>query len=242
MTDIFQEVEEDLRRERLNQVWKRYGGVFLTVAVLAVAATGGFVFWRQYQQSQMEDAAQTYQAAIELARANDLDGALAAFGAIADNGRDGYRVLALFQQAGLLLARGDVRGALAVYDRVANSDADGRLKALARLRAAQALADVEEPDVLKNRVAPFAGDDNPWRFEAREIQAVADYRAGRQAEALAAYQALAADEKAPEGLRDRSRRMAAFVAGGAILPAPAAETPAAPTVEPAPAPAPEQPQ
>lgn len=238
MTDIFHEVEEDLRRDRLNKVWARYGTVFLAIAVLAVAATAAFVWWRGQQQVNREIAAETFAAADEKAASGDLDGALAAYGEIAAPGGAGYPTLALFRQASLLTAKNDVQGALALYDRISSSAADDRLKALAQIRAAFTVADTEAPDVLKKRVSAFLGDDNPWRFEARELTAFADFRARNEDAAAAAYAALAADEAAPATLRDRAGKMASFLRGGAVLPpaatepvAPPVETPAAPTAD-----------
>ncbi|BCW89692.1 hypothetical protein sos41_28580 [Alphaproteobacteria bacterium SO-S41] len=243
MTDIFHEVEEDLRRDRLNKVWARYGSVFLTIAVLAVAATAGVVWWRQHQQNQAAAAAQTFADAGALVENGKLEESIAAFAAIAAPGGEGYPTMALFSQAGLLLAKNDVPGALALYDKVANSAADDKVKSLARLRAAYAVADTENPDVLKNRLADLIGDTSPWRFQARELQAFADFRKGDVKTAGEAYTALAADAAAPQSLRDRAGKMAVFIQGGAVLPPPPAATPVAP-LEPAPpaaTPAPETP-
>jgi hypothetical protein len=241
LVDIFHEIEEDLRRDKLNRLWVRYGAAFLTVAVLAVAVTAGVVFWGQYRDSAAKHAADEFAAADKLVAAGDRDGALAAFAAISAQGGQGYPTLALFREAGLVLSKGDLQGGLAIYDRIASSGADERLKAIARLRAAYAVSDTETPDVLKNRVADFIGDGNPWRFQAREIQAYADFRAGRLKEAADAFAALAADTAAPDTLRERAARLSAFIQGGAILsPAPqpgAAAAPAAP-IAPTPAAAP----
>lgn len=232
MTDIFHEVEEDLRRDRLNKVWARYGSVFLTIAVLAVAMTGGYVWWRGHQQAERENAAETFAAADGIAARGDIDGAIVAFDAIAAPGGEGYPTLALFRQASLLTAKNDLQGALAIYDRITASAADERLKSLARIRAAYAVADTEAPNNLKARVSAFMGDDNPWRFEARELTAFADFRARDEQAAAAGYAALAADETAPASLRDRAGRMASFLKGGAVMP-PEATEPVAPALDPA---------
>ena len=131
MSDIFHEVEEDLRRDKLNQLWKRYGTLFLTVAVLAVATTAGIVTWRQHEASQREAAANAFNAAGDMGLNQNTDGALAAFAAIAAPGGEGYPVLALFREAVLHVAKSDLQGALAAYDRIGASAADPRLKALA---------------------------------------------------------------------------------------------------------------
>lgn len=242
MTDIFQEVEEDLRRDRLNKVWARYGSVFLAIAVLAVAATGAYVWWRGHQQATREAAGEAFAAADAIAGTGDLDGALKAFADIAAPGTEGYPTLAMFRQAALLAAGNDIQGALAVYDKIAASAADDRLKGLARIRAAFTVADIEEPELLKARVAPFMADDNPWRFEARELSAFADFRARRNEAAAAAYGALAADKDAPATARDRAAKMASFLNGGAVMPveatAPVAPIEGAPAETPDPTPAP----
>ncbi len=218
MTDIFHEVEEDLRRERLNKVWARYGSVFLAIAVLAVAATGGYVWWRGQQQSNREFAAETFSAADNMAAAGDIDGALKVYTEIAASGGAGYPTLAMFRQAALLASKNDVQGALAIYDKIANSEADERLKSLAQIRAAFTVADTEAPDTLKNRVQPFIGDDNPWRFEARELIAFTDFRARNNDAAAAGYAAIAADAAAPATMRARAEKMVSFLRGGAVLP------------------------
>lgn len=235
MTDIFHEVEEDLRRDRLNKVWARYGAVFLSIAVLAVAATGGFVWWQGRQQANRDAAAEAFASADSLAAAGDLDGALKAYGDISAPGGEGYPTLAMFRQASLLAAKNDVQGALATYDKIVASTADERLKALAQIRAAFTVSDTEEPGQLKNRVAPFMGDDNPWRFEARELTAFADFRARNEAAAADAYAAIAADAAAPATMRARAEKMVSFLRGGAVLPpeiVEPVETPAAPPAEP----------
>ena len=239
MTDIFHEVEEDLGRDRLNKVWARYGSVFLTIAVLAVAATAGFVWWRGEQQSNRESAAETSAAADQRAASGDIVGALAGYADIAAPGGEGYPTLALFRQAALLASKNDVQGALAVYDKIIGSGADDRLKSLAQIRAALTVADNESPDVLKKRVLPFVGDDNPWRFVARELTAFADFRARNNEAAAAAYAAIEADNAAPASMRERAGKMAAFLRGGAVI-APgtiAPPAPEAPATPPAPPPA-----
>lgn len=235
MTDIFHEVEEDLRRERLNKVWARYGSVFLTIAVLAVAATAAFVWWRGQQQAGRESAAETFALADSMVTNGDLEGALKAYTDIAAPGGNGYPTLAMFRQAALLVARNDIQGALAVYDKIAASAVDERLKSLAQLRAAYVVADTAEPEQLKARVAGLMADDNPWRFEARELTAFADFRLRDNKTAAAAYEALAADAAAPASMRDRAGKMASFLKGGAVMP-PDATAPVEPPAEPAPPP------
>jgi hypothetical protein len=42
MSDIFQEVEEDVRRERYEKLWKKYGNYIIALAVLIVAGVAAW--------------------------------------------------------------------------------------------------------------------------------------------------------------------------------------------------------
>jgi len=46
VSDIFREVDEEVRRDQFKKLWERYGIFFIALAVLFVAAVGG---WRGYQ-------------------------------------------------------------------------------------------------------------------------------------------------------------------------------------------------
>jgi hypothetical protein len=67
MSDIFREVDEDLRRDRLEKIWKRYGAAFVGAVLLIVAGTAGFVAWRNHQQAEAETKTAQLADALRLA-------------------------------------------------------------------------------------------------------------------------------------------------------------------------------
>ena len=48
MADIFREVEEELRRDRAEELWKKYGRYVIALAALVILAVGGVQGWRAY--------------------------------------------------------------------------------------------------------------------------------------------------------------------------------------------------
>ena len=56
VADIFQEVDEEVRREQLKKLWDRYGYLLIALCVLMVAGVGG---WRGYQYWQAKKAGET---------------------------------------------------------------------------------------------------------------------------------------------------------------------------------------
>lgn len=214
LSDIFQEIDEDLRRDRFAQLWKRYGNYIMAAAALIVLGTAGMVGWRDYKARQNAAQADAFLKAMEQAQAGNADAAKAGFGQLAKDGGAGYAMLARLQQAALLVKAGDTAGATKLYDEIA---ADGRveqgLRDLAVILAAQHALDSADPAELTRRLQPLTQEKNPWRHSAMEMQALLAKRAGDTAKAKEIYTKLADDLSAPQGLRARATEMLAILGG-----------------------------
>lgn len=242
MTDIFHEIDEDLRRERFRRLWDRFG-IYLIIAVVAVIlGTAAFSGYRWWVQKQAQAASVQFEAAVKLADAGKHQEAEAAFTALAKDAPSGYRALARFRAAGELSAR-DAAAGVAAFDALA---ADSSLTAierdLARIRAGLMLVDTGTVDAVKQRVQALADGQSPLRHAARELIALAQYRAGDLPATNATATAIIADPEVPYGVRSRAELLrtlsapapvAAAVPAGA--PAAPAATPASPSVPPVPA-------
>ena len=68
MTDIFREVEEDVRRERLEEFWKNYSDYVIAGVALVIIAVAGLQLWRVYEQRQRIKASNEYAVAAEMVR------------------------------------------------------------------------------------------------------------------------------------------------------------------------------
>ena len=100
MSDIFQEVDEEVRRDKAAEFWKKYQNQILAGAVLIVLASAGFRYW-QYEREKAEQAAgDQFQQALAALEGGKLDEAKAGFDTIAAQGPSGYRALAQMAAAG----------------------------------------------------------------------------------------------------------------------------------------------
>jgi hypothetical protein len=215
VADIFKEVEEDLRREKLEKLWQRYGRAVIALAVLVVVGTAGSVAWQRYQQHREAQLAEQYGAAIALAdpTAGDLAKADAALANIADAG-GGYGALAALERAAVKAKAGDLDGAGKIYDGLASdSAAPAALRDLARLLKAMRLVDSGDPAALTASLAPLMAPENPWRFSATELTALLALKSGDQKRATELFTQLADDQAAPSSLRARAAEMAAALKG-----------------------------
>ncbi|MBI3708142.1 MAG: tetratricopeptide repeat protein [Proteobacteria bacterium] len=214
MADIFDEVEEDVRRDRALELWKKYGNYVVGAAVLVVAATAGFTGWRDWDRRQAEAETARFLAATQLAVQGDSSGAASAFAAIVRDGRAGYALLARFHEAALKAKSDDAAGAAAMYRAIAAANAaDLDMRNVARLLAALHSVETSDAAAIERELAPLAGSDHPWRHLALEITAIAAARAGDVAKARELYTKIADDPAAPSGLRARAAEMIAALSG-----------------------------
>lgn len=210
---VFRELEEEMRRERLAALWKRYGIYVILLAAAIVVGVAGSQIWQSWSKAQSETAGAEYDAAADLVEAGKTEEAAAAFGEIAANGPKGFATLAALSEAGLLLKQDKRAEALAIFDRIAeDGSADPLLSNLARLQAASLeLGDADFTEI-ENRLKPLMGDGNPWRYRARELLGTAALKAGKIDEARELVSPLLADPNLSRGASARIDRLMANIA------------------------------
>ena len=210
MADIFHEIDDDLRQERLAQIWKRYGAVIVTAAVLLVAGTAGGVIWRNWQAARDAQATADLQEAVNLIAAGQPAASANALAAVvAKVGPDsGPGTLARFYEAGERVKLGDAKGAIALYDSIAASAPDQAYRNLATLLSVSHQLDSGDPKALEVRLAPLTAATSAWRHSAQELTGLLAGRAGDRARAKSIFEALSKDATAPADLRNRAAELA----------------------------------
>ena len=216
MSNIFEEVDEDLRRDQYIRLWKAYGkyGVALLVAIVVGTASG--VGFNEYSESRKHAVSDRYESAVELLRSGSEDEALMAFSRMATDLGGTYQVLAVLREAAIMSSSGNLEGAVVAYDRIVSGDveAPSPLQDLAALRAVMLLIDTASRDEIESRLAQFARDDSPLRFSARELQGLVALQYGEAKAARRILTALTEDGTAPPALRARAAALVA-VSGSA---------------------------
>lgn len=210
MSDIIREVDEELRRERLANIWKKHGGLIVFAVFLVVAATAGWRGYEYYAERQAEAASERYAAAQKLAAdAAKTDEAIAAFNAIAADAPAAYRLLARFSAAAEL-GQKDSKAGAAAFDAIANDTAVEQLmREIASIRGAALVVDSADVAEMQKRLAPALAQGSAFRHSANELLALAHLRAGNQAEAQKLFLLLAFDPETPPGMRNRAQRLQA---------------------------------
>jgi hypothetical protein len=236
-TDEFiREVDEAVRQEQWQKLWKQYGSYLMAAVLAVVIGTAAGVGWRTWQHNQRLDEARRYAAAQQMLSDDRPADAAAAFEALAEDASSGYGVLARLRAAEARAAAGDPAAAAALLEQLAaNDDTEPPYRSLGELLAAQrAFADADS-GILATELEPLLGTNGPWRHSALELRALAQMRSGDTVAARQTLNDLLDDPLTPPDLGRRAAELLAFLggppAGDAAEQArpqqPAAEAPAA---------------
>ena len=200
---IFAEVDEEVRREQLKQLWNRYGGYAIAAALVIVLGIAGWRGNQWWEARKAAEAGTAFEAAAALLEQDKYADAEAAFAKIAAEAPSGYRILARFREAAALAQR-DAKAAVTIYDTIAtDSNAGLALQDLANLRAGMVLADTEPYDALRARLEPLTGADRAFRHTARELLAFAAWRGNDGDAAKRWIDMIVTDAETPASTRTR---------------------------------------
>jgi hypothetical protein len=211
VTELFNEVDEEVRREQLKKLWDRYSIYIVVAAILVVAAVGG---WRGYEYLEAQKAAEAsaaFDAAIELADQNKSTEAEAAFDKVATTAPSGYRMLARLRAAGEVAARDPKAGAKLYDDLAADRSIGAEQQDLARIRSAGLLLDTDTYPNILQRLEAAAKPEATFRHTARELLALSAWRANDTTAARQWLDMIANDGETPSAMRQRAESLQALL-------------------------------
>jgi hypothetical protein len=232
---LSREIDEELRREKLEKLWEQYGTYVLGAAAALVLAVGGYQLYDQRKKSFAAENGARYEAAVTLLEQSKTDEAQKALSEVLASGHAGYASLAQLQLAGIHLKANRPQDALAVFEALATSpSADADIKTFALLQAAALRLGQADFTELQNRLKPVAEGSTAWRFQARELLGTAAFKAGKFDDARSQLTPLLADPETPRAALDRIQLILAAMASadaGKAAAGPAATAPQTPAKE-----------
>jgi len=211
VSELFDEVDEEVRRDQLKKLWDRYSLYIIALMILIIAGVGG---WRGYQYVEAQKAAEAgaaFDQAVELADANKHAEAEAAFADLAAKAPSGYRVLSRLRMAAEAANR-DAPAAAKMYDEIAADRSVGVAEQdLAKIRAAQLLLETASYANMKERLEAAAAPGATFRHTARELLALSAWRANDAAATRQWLDLIANDGQTPPSLRSRAEALQALL-------------------------------
>ena len=211
MSELFDEVDEEVRRDQLKKLWDQYSIYIVALALLIIAGVGG---WRGYQYLEAKKAAEAgaaFDKAAELSEANKHAEAEAAFADLAAKAPWGYRMLARLRTAAEVANRDKPAAAKMFDDIAADTGVGAPERDLARIRAAQLLLETTTYPNMLQRLEPATAVGATFRHTARELLALSAWRANDTTAARRWLDLIANDGESPPSLRSRAEALQALL-------------------------------
>ena len=200
MSVLFDEVDEEVRREQLKKLWDKYSIYIIAAMILIVAAVGGWHFYQYLEAKKAAEAGAAFDKAVELSEAKKHAEAEAAFADLVAKAPFGYRTLSRLRLAAEIANR-DAPAAAKMYDEISADRSVGVAdQDLARIRAAQLLLESASYPNMKERLET-----------AREVLALSAWRANDAAATRQWLDMIANDGETPPSLRSRAEALQALL-------------------------------
>ena len=203
MSEFFDEVDEEVRREQLKKLWDRYNWLIVSVTILVVAAVGGWRGYQYWQNKLAVEAGAQFEAALKLADDNKHVEAEAAFNKVIETAPFGYRMLARFRAAAeAATATSRPRSRPTTRSRPTRSLGQTE-RDLAQLRASALLVDTAPYAEIKQRLEPLSAQDRTFHHSARELLALSAWRGSDTTATRQWVDVITNDGESPASLRSR---------------------------------------
>jgi hypothetical protein len=211
VSELFNEVDEDLRREQFKKIWEKYSLLIVAIAILVVVGVGG---WRGYSYLEAKKAAEAgaaFDRAADLADQNKHAEAEAAFTKLAVDAPSGYRTLARLRAAAEATTR-DPQAAVKMYDVIAADRTVGASEQdLARIRAGSLLLETAPYDAVLSKLEPATSNTSTYRHSARELLALSAWKANNAVATRQWLDMMSSDPETPASLRTRAEALQALL-------------------------------
>ncbi|HYD18763.1 MAG TPA: tetratricopeptide repeat protein [Patescibacteria group bacterium] len=209
MSEVMDEINEELRRQKLEQFWIENRNWIIGGVLLAVLTTAGMTWWRGYAYQQNIRRTDQLMAAID---SNDV----AKLTGYAEQSGKNHAALAKFTAAGIEAKAGNIAAAAKLYSDIAGTlSVDRNLRDLAKIMSLNLRLGSEEPKKLHKELGDISGEKDPFRFSALEMDALVYAKEGNMKEAAAKLEAISASPNAPEDARLRATTLREFYAASA---------------------------
>ncbi len=208
MSDIFQEVDEELRQENYAKLWTRYGRFIIAAAGLLILGVAGFKGWEAYDLDRRAGLSESYAAAFDQLAEEQDAAAQTALAEIADPADRGYGALAAFARARLLAEAGQTAEAVAIWDEIADKTSAGEsFRDIATLLSVMHQIDSGDSAALRGRLTPMIDKGGSFRPSALELSALLAIRDGDLELARRQLDEIILDLETPAALRERANQL-----------------------------------
>lgn len=213
-TDVlFQEIDDELKQEKMLNFWKKYGLYAMIIMVVSLTLAVSYESILAWKNRKAQSWSNAYAYAFNLQVQGDFDKSLAVFQDIADKNNGIFRDLARLQIANGYFEQDNVaKGVELLQEFVKDSDADENLRQAATVKLASYLLEQAPANQINALVEPLISAQGAWVNIAKEIQVMLAIREKDFVKAKQLYQEILDNpDNLQDGMKTRAQDMIAVL-------------------------------
>ena len=200
MSDILQEIDEDLRQDKAARLWKAYGKYIVALAIFIILALASYRFIEHKNEENREQTSELFELASEAGRTGDKIVAIELFSDERFDETIGYAIISKLKKAALAKSNNDLEGTEIVLKKIiTNEEIPLYLRDLARLKLF-----ASDSDINISQLDKLIQEEGPWKFLALELKGGIQLQGGNLKGARSTFKELTDDANTPNNLRRRA--------------------------------------
>ena len=208
MGDIFQEVEEDIRSDKVRSIWKKYRVYIILLLLLIVCSVGIKSFWDYYKLKNLETRSENYFKAIDLINQDGGIGGIQALTTFSEQNGENENYLTMisnFTEAALRRNNNDLKNSLEIYSVIINGDVDITYKDYAKIQSAEVLMELKNYKEAKVFLSEVTG--SLFSNIAKEYTGYIELYEGNTSKAKDIFQEVVDDASVQNTIKDRIKEI-----------------------------------
>lgn len=191
MADIFDELEEDLKEQKIFDLWRKWGNLIIGAALLVILGAAGVPIWKHYHNSVKVDEAARYENALVLSQKGQLEESQKIFEELSKNGKTGYAQLSSLRLAAYDQKSERIDNVLKTYqDLDLKNPSNLSFSGLSKVLAGYAGINSSQASVLAAQFTSLASEGNPWQGLSLELQGLYALQKGDRSKAAEEFNAI----------------------------------------------------
>ncbi len=208
MGDIFQEVEEDIRSDKVRSIWKKYRVYIILLLLLIVCSVGIKSFWDYYKLKNLETRSENYFKAIDLINQDGGIGGIQALTTFSEKNGENENYLTMisnFTEAALRRNNNDLKNSLEIYSVIISGDVDITYKDYAKIQSAEVLMELKNYKEAKVFLSEVTG--SLFSNIAKEYTGYIELYEGNTSKAKDIFQEVVDDASVQNTIKDRIKEI-----------------------------------
>ena len=207
MSNLFNEIDDDLRQDRLKTIWATYKNSIYTAVIVVSLVLIGYEAYQYYSQSKSEKSGLMLSQIIESATGDESQLINDYIDELLESGTSDYKTYALLLKSDNFISQNKLDDARETYMDLVKKAENSFIRDLAKLKLSYLNVDRVSFDQIQEDLSSMLESDNPLSLFAYEVLAMSAYKHGSYESGIEYLNIIIKSEKTTNGMFDRAQMM-----------------------------------